>query len=162
MLYFCDVGLSHAEVPGETTLCFYISGCINRCKNCHFPELQFAEYGDRLSLEVFTKLVELYSPYETCICFMGEGNCTAETRNEMVQYTSIVHKRGYKCCLYSGRDTVIEEWMQVFDYIKIGAYKEKLGPLYSNTTNQRLYKKNQRTYEDITAVFWEDNEELAL
>ena len=73
MLYYCDVGLSHAEVPGETSLCFYISGCINRCKNCHFPELQFAEYGERLPLEIFIKLVELYSPYETCICFMGEG-----------------------------------------------------------------------------------------
>lgn len=161
MLYYCDVGLSHAEVPGETSLCFYISGCINRCKNCHFPELQFAEYGERLTLEIFIKLVELYSPYETCICFMGEGDCADETRAEMVEYASKVHKMGYKSCLYSGRDTIIEEWMREFDYIKIGAYKERLGPLYSKSTNQRLYKKNQQTYEDITDVFWE-NEKIRL
>ena len=49
----------------------------------------------------------------------------------------------------SGRDTVIEEWMREFDYIKIGAYKERLGPLYSKSTNQRLYKKNKHRHMKI-------------
>ena len=91
MLHYCDVGLSHAEVPGETSLCFYISGCINRCKNCHFPELQFANYGDELKEDIFVALVELYSPYETCICFMGEGNCTDDTKKELVDGEHIDH-----------------------------------------------------------------------
>lgn len=156
MLYYCDVGLSRAEVPGETTLCFYISGCINKCMNCHFPELQISEYGDRLSREVFILLVELYSQYETCICFMGEGNCTVDSRAELVQYALMAKKMGYNTCLYSGRDTNIEEWMNVFDYVKIGSYRESLGPLYYRTTNQRLFKKCTDKYVDITDEFWEE------
>lgn len=156
MLHYCDVGLSHAEVPGETSLCFYISGCINRCKNCHFPELQFANYGDELKEDIFIALVELYSPYETCVCFMGEGNCTDDTKKELIAYSKMVHDMGYKSCIYSGRDTVIEEWMKEFDYVKVGSYNEILGPLYVRTTNQRLYKKRNDSYIDVTYMFWNE------
>lgn len=157
MLYYCDVGISHAEVPGETTLCIYISGCINRCKNCHFPELQFAKYGDRLSFDIFEKLVELYSQYETCVCFMGEGNCSDDAKTELIRYASFANDIGYKTCLYSGRDTNIEEWMRAFDYVKVGSYNELLGPLSCRTTNQRLYRKANNHYIDITYVFWEES-----
>ena len=53
------------------------------------------------------------------------------------------------------RDTSIENWMYVFDYIKLGSYHEELGSLDSKTTNQRLYRKNdENKYEDITNRFW--------
>ena len=45
-------------------------------------------------------------------------------------------------------------WKQVFDYIKIGPYIEKLGPLNKETTNQRLYKRTDSGWEDITKMFW--------
>ncbi len=54
-----------------------------------------------------------------------------------------VHKINLKAALYSGRNTVIEEWMKIFDYIKLGSYKEEQGPIYNKKTNQRLYKKNR-------------------
>ena len=43
---------------------------------------------------------------------------------------------------------------KVFDYIKIGPYIEKLGPLNKETTNQRLYKRTDSGWEDITKMFW--------
>ncbi len=57
--------------------------------------------------------------------------------------------------IYSGRDTVIEKWMHIFDYIKLGSYREELGTLDSVTTNQRMYRKNSHNnYEDITHLSW--------
>ena len=50
-----------------------------------------------------------------------------------------------------------------FDYIKIGSYKKELGPLTSETTNQRMYKVEGVHHEDgsfsydlvdITKKFW--------
>ena len=40
MLRYIEFGLSHQEVPNESAICIYISGCPNRCRNCHYPELQ--------------------------------------------------------------------------------------------------------------------------
>ena len=71
MLYYLDAGLSHDEIPFETSLCIYISGCINDCKDCHYPELKLYEYGDRLR-DSFYQLVDLYSEQISCVCFMGE------------------------------------------------------------------------------------------
>lgn len=65
---------------------------------------------------------------------MGEGDCSADSRMELLRYIREVHNRGYKACLYSGRDTVIEDWMQTLDYVKLGSYK------------------------DITKLFWNDGE----
>ena len=55
--------------------------------------------------------------------------------------------------------------MENFDYIKIGSYREELGPLTSKTTNQRMYKieyvhneDGSFSYEfkDITKKFWKN------
>jgi anaerobic ribonucleoside-triphosphate reductase activating protein len=41
-----------------------------------------------------------------------------------------------------------------FDYVKIGPYVEALGGLKSEKTNQRLYKRVEDKWEDITSSFW--------
>ena len=50
--------------------------------------------------------------------------------------------------------------MSNFDYIKLGPYDEKLGPLTSRTTNQIFFKIEQvegRSFvTDITSKFWKD------
>ena len=153
MLYYSEFGLSHLEVPGESSLCIYISGCINNCPRCHYPELQLVHYGDKLA-EYFRDIVDLYFSQTTCVCFLGEGESTSEDRSELVSYARYVHAAGLKTCLYSGRDADLEEWMAVFDYIKVGSYREELGPLNSSTTNQKFFKRMEDgTYKDITHVF---------
>lgn len=153
MLYYTEAGLSHLEVPDETALCIYISGCSNRCANCHYPQLQLPDYGDMLKAH-FSKLVDLYSRAATCVVFLGEGRGTSEDREELLGYCGLAHTRGMKTCLYSGRDTQIEDWMQNFDYIKLGSYDPKYGPLNVPTTNQRMFKKTKKGYVDITNFFW--------
>ena len=158
MLHYVEFGLSHMEVPKENTLCIYISGCQNRCVNCHYPELQNANEGEVLS-DCFEQILDLYHEYTTCVCFMGEGDFSADSRTELFQYIREVHSRGYKACLYSGRDTVIEDWMKSFDYVKLGSYKEEYGPLTNKATNQKMWKRLlDGSYTDITELFWEDEE----
>ena len=49
MLYYTEICLSPYEAPGEQFVCIYISGCADRCKICHYRELQLTDYGDVLS-----------------------------------------------------------------------------------------------------------------
>ena len=86
---------------------------------------------------------------------MGEGDGSKESQTEILSYVQECNKRDYKICLYSGRDTVIEEWMKQFDYVKVGSYREEFGPLTSETTNQRMWMKEVDKYVDITERFWD-------
>ena len=153
MLYYTETGLSHVEVPGESALCIYISGCLFRCQNCHYPELQLPGYGTPLK-EHYQDLIALYQHQATCVCFLGEGANTKAEQEEFKEYISYAKRCGLKTCLYSGRDTTIEQWMQSFDYIKLGSFQKALGPLDSVSTNQRMYRKTNQGYVDITSMFW--------
>lgn len=154
MLHYVEFGLSHMEVPGEAALCIYISGCPNRCVNCHYQELQQVDAGELLAT-YFEQILDLYHDYTTCVCFMGEGDGSEESRTEMLSYVKECGKHDYKTCLYSGRDTIIEDWMKQFDYVKVGSYREEFGPLTSETTNQRMWKRiSDNEFEDITFRFW--------
>ena len=46
---------------------------------------------------------------------------------------------------------------QLIDYVKVGPYKEDLGPLNKRTTNQRLYKMVDGVKIDITERFWKNS-----
>lgn len=156
MLHYVEFGISHMEVPYDSALCIYISGCQNRCRECHYPELKNADEGEVLS-DYFEQMLDLYHEYTTCVCFMGEGECSTDSRMELLQYVQEAHNRGYKVCLYSGRDTVIEDWMKSFDYVKTGSYIERFGPLTSKTTNQKMWcKLPDGSFTDITELFWEE------
>lgn len=158
MLYYTEVDFSLLEVPGEHSICIYISGCTNRCVNCHYPKLRQNNYGDPLCI-YFNDIIALYSRQATCVCFLGEGSNTSEEQNEFQKYCREAHQLGFRTCLYSGRDINIEPWMFEFDYIKLGSYQEQLGALSSPKTNQRMYKKTTTSYLDITYKFWIDFEE---
>jgi hypothetical protein len=64
-----------------------------------------------------------------------------------------VRQNGYKTAWYSGRADSSANACNYFDYIKLGAYIERLG-LSSPTTNQRLYRVVNGETKDITAHFW--------
>ena len=152
MLKYLEFGLSHLEVPGERSISIYISGCDNHCPNCHYPELQSPDEGLPLKKHI-SDIIELYRSQASCVCFLGEGANTEEDREELVNHAVAAGRAGLKTCLYSGRDTLIEPWMQVFDYIKLGSYKEQFGPLSSPKTNQRMFMKCESEYIDITHWF---------
>ena len=112
------------------------------------------EYGDVLSKQM-SDIIELYNSQASCVCFLGEGRERQEEREELVRFSKSAQQKGLKTCLYSGRDTFIEEWMKGFDYIKIGSYQEEFGALDSQSTNQRMYRKTDKgKFEDITFLFW--------
>lgn len=153
MLRYTEFGLSHQEVPNESAICIYISGCPNRCRNCHYPELQDWLNGDPLRSQL-SNIIDLYYSQATCVCFLGEGDCSQESKNELSDYAKYITARRLRVCLYSGRDVSIEEWMNCFDYVKLGSYKEEQGDLHSKTTNQRFYQKKNGVFVDRTELFW--------
>lgn len=153
MLKYTEIALSHLEVPNETALCIYLSGCLHRCEHCHYPELQLPDYGDDLSAH-YAEIIDLYLSQATCVCFLGEGKCGSEEKDEFGNFVSCAQAKGLKTCLYSGRDVEIEPWMQVFDYLKLGSYQPSRGPLSCLSTNQRMFRKNGDAFLDITSLFW--------
>lgn len=140
------------EVPGEISLLFNIVSCQNKCPGCHSPQLQ-RDYGDPLT-ENALDFHLARGPY-TCVCLMGEGN-DKEAFAEVVQ---MIYDRGLKVAVYSGRDIDVADWCQEYglvpDFLKVGSYKEELGPLNKETTNQRMYHCSN-SFEDITHKFWRD------
>lgn len=139
MLMYVECAVSPLEIPNEICLCIYISGCQNSCQECHYPELQSCEYGDPLGDE-FIDIMDAYQQQITGVCFMGEGDLSSESRKEFLAFAKEIKGRGLKTALYSGRDVEIEEWMNIFDYIKLGSYIKERGGLTCRTTNQVLYK----------------------
>lgn len=153
MLKYTEVALSHLEVPGETALCIYLSGCMQKCMGCHYPELQCPDYGDWLYLN-FSNIIELYLRQATCVCFLGEGKGGTAEKAELLAYADYAQGKGLKTCIYSGRDTDIEPWMTAFDFVKVGSYQPALGSLDCPATNQRMYRKDSGLFTDITSIFW--------
>ena len=67
-----------------------------------------------------------------------------------------IKSRALKTAWYSGR-TSYPRNPRVLDYLKLGPYIESLGGLKSEKTNQRLYKREDDSWIDITSVFWKKN-----
>ena len=153
LLYYTEIGLSPYEVPEHNSICIYISGCCNHCKNCHYPMLQKSNFGDKILVN-FLKIIQLYQNQATCVCFLGEGENTTYEHQEFYKMVRIAKSHNLQTCLYCGRDTDVEEWMSIFDFVKLGSYQEKLGGLNCETTNQKLLEKVEDKYKDITCEFW--------
>lgn len=124
MLRYIDFGLSYMEVPGEASICIYITGCPNQCPDCHYPELQSKDTGELLN-ENIEIILSFYSHIASCVCFLGEGEAGDTERNELLNYTEKAHGRGLKCWL-ALRDE-IKVWLrdapaeQKDEFIKSGA-----------------------------------------
>lgn len=153
MLYYTEIGVSTLEIPSEKSLCIYISGCQNHCKNCHYPDLKFCDYGNILKDNIIS-FVTAYLTQITCVCFLGEGNNKIVEHIEFFNHVKFVRRLNLKTALYSGREIFPEEWMKIFDYVKVGSYRENLGDLFCKTTNQKLYKNHRGKFKDITEFFW--------
>lgn len=136
MLKYVSYDIVFREIPDETTLAVNISNCPNRCPGCHSPWLQ-ENRGEPLTEEALDGLLACYGNVVTCICFMGGD---AEP-HEVARLAAFVHqKAGIKVGWYSGRPKLPSDFpLHHFQYVKLGGYVERLGPLGSPETNQKLY-----------------------
>ena len=154
MLKFYNYDIVFQEIPDEVTLAINISNCPNHCKSCHSPWL-WEDKGNDLSEETLSSLLKKYYHDITCVCFMGGDNNPSEVQH----LATYLHKQQItpvKVGWYSGKPTLptgIDK--ELFHYIKMGPYIEKLGGLKSKDTNQRLYKIEGNNINDITYRFWE-------
>jgi anaerobic ribonucleoside-triphosphate reductase activating protein len=155
MLKYVDTKIVFQEIPDEVTLAINISRCPCNCKNCHSSYLA-QDIGENLTINVIRDLIKNNEGI-TCISFMG-GDVEPYNVNVLASYIKNFYGH-IKVAWYSGRQE-ISEYIGIgnFDYIKVGPYIEKLGPLSSTTTNQIMYKIEQIGDEviinDITYKFW--------
>ena len=148
MLKYNTTKIVFAEIPDEISLAISVTGCPNRCPNCHSPELREG-FGNNIKDDIFKLINE--NPYITCVLFLG-GDAS---HDEIYELTKLIKsKTDLKVAFYSGNNNRTEKLFDVLDYYKIGSYQEKYGPLNCKTTNQRLYMIREGEIEDITFKFW--------
>ena len=151
MIKFKDSYIVFEEIPDRISLAVNITNCQNNCVGCHSPELRLNN-GEELTEEIIDKLINENYGID-CFLFMGEG----KDRGRLLELAKYI-KRNYdlKVAIYSGRNDVELDFYEVFDYIKVGEYKEEFGPLNRDTTNQRLYEITSNNVIDITSKFWKN------
>ena len=138
------------EIPGKVSLAIDITNCPMRCPGCHSPFLQ-TDTGEELTTDILDALIADNFGVN-CILFFGEGQ--DDGRFLDLAWHIRDNYPNMEVALYSGRPEVPNTYWRVFHYIKTGPYIEKLGPLNSPSTNQRLYKVEGHRRIDITSRFW--------
>ena len=149
MLKVASFDIVFQEIPGEVTLALNLSNCPCHCPGCHSPHLA-EDIGEELNEELLSGLLARYGSMITCVAFMG-GDANPE---EVAQWAHRV--RPLRTAWYSGRMNMPQD-DKAFDFVKLGPYIESLGGLKSEKTNQRLYKREDDSWTDITSVFWKKN-----
>ena len=156
MLRFHNYSIVFQEVPDELTLAINLTNCPHRCKGCHSPHLQ-ENAGEFLTEEVLEALLAKYDKTISCICFMGGDGEAQEVEKSALFIRNKTNDR-IKTAWYSGKDIFPNTCSVLsFDYIKLGAYVEKLGGLDSPTSNQRFYRIENGEMIDMTYRFCKTN-----
>ena len=152
------------EIPDRVTLAVDISNCQGNCIGCHSPFLK-EDVGEELTRASVDRLFAENFGVD-CFLFLGEGN-DPEALLDLAAY--IRERYHVALALYSGRKEVEPALYACFDYVKVGPYIAKYGPLNERTTNQRLYRVHHRPdgsgagagsssagyeLEDLTPRFW--------
>ena len=160
MLKYTDSQVTFAEIPDEITLCINISNCPCHCKGCHSAYLA-EDIGEELTPEALDTLINSNKGI-TCVCFMG-GDSDPSYVEFLTEHVKN-HHSGIKTAWYSGRDTLYNKFdLWELNYVKVGSYKEELGPLNKRTTNQKLYKvfhfsTGRCELVNITHKFWKEDD----
>lgn len=137
MIRFLSHDIVLEDVPNEISLAFNITGCPQRCRGCHSPELRDPSLGEILDIPTLDKLLKKYHKYISCVVFFG-GDWSEEDLIILLRYTKVNYK--LKICLYSGRNSVSQKILFYLDYIKLGPYVEEFGALTSSSTNQAFIR----------------------
>jgi len=155
MLKYFSTSVVFSEIPDEITLGIELSKCPIHCPDCHSKHL-WEDIGIELTIEELDKI--LNTPAITCVCFLG-GDNDSELLLDYINY--IKSKYNLKTAWYSGKVFPITDKYNNLDYIKQGPFIKELGPLNSKTTNQKMFKKYNGIWKDITNKFWK-KEDVAL
>lgn len=152
-----EVFLGFQEIPIEISLIIPLAGCGHKCIGCHSPHYQNSDNGIALTADSLFSLLDSYKNKATCVCFFG-----GEDTYELSIYLKEI-KRMYKLktALYSGFDCLGSLDIDIvnnLDYIKLGRYKKELGGLDNKNTNQKLFKIVDGSLENITHLFWRNND----
>lgn len=141
-----------SEIPDHISLGISITNCTGRCEGCHSPWLR-EDIGEELTESVLDDLIKKNDGIN-CVLFLGEGK-DKESILDLGRYVRDKYP-SLKTALYSGRSNVEAEYYKVLDFVKIGAYNAKYGPLNKRTTNQILLEVDRDTglRKDITSRFW--------
>ena len=146
-MYYYDFQVVLQEVPGEISLCFSICGCQLRCKGCHSSHLWKENNGKILRIHNYLETLNTYSGYATCVLFMG-GEWHSK---ELIEMLKIAKHKNYKTCLYTGETYVSKEISEELTFLKTGKWKQELGGLESQTTNQVF--KDIRKNKNLNYLF---------
>lgn len=166
---YAETKVTFAEIPDEITLCINISGCQIRCPECHSKWL-WENIGEELTENTLIELVEKNKGI-SCICFMGGSE------EEVKKLLPVLQEKQIRAAWYTGLDKLPDLPTQMLlDYVKVGPYIPELGPLTSETTNQRLYRIDKvhtlepgfredaeslcTILQDITSKFWKKYDPL--
>lgn len=148
MLSFNQYEVDLRSIPGEVCLTLYICDCPFHCANCSSPWLR--EHGKYLvTTKVIDNIIKKF-PYVSCILFMG-GDARL---SDIVYLSKYISNRNLKSAMYSGNDIFDTDVSQYLDYYKVGSWQQEKGPLNCEYTNQKLYKKINNQWIDITHLFW--------
>ncbi len=154
MLKYYNTMVVFEEIPDEITLAINITNCPCKCPGCHSKFL-WEDVGTELTEKELYKLISKNDGITT-VCFMG-GDANPKEINDLAKSIFMLDfcNHTYKIGWYSGKDELSNDIeLELFDYIKLGHYDEKLGPLNKETTNQHLYKVDNGKLIDITERFW--------
>ena len=154
MIKYYNAMVVFEEIPDEIAIAINITNCPCHCKGCHSKFL-WEDVGTELTFEELGKLIKKNDGI-TCVCFMG-GDKEPSDINNLARWLKKSQKwKDLKVAWYSGKDEISKEIViNLFDYIKIGHYDEKYGPLNSPTTNQKLYEIGKMgDIVEITDKFW--------
>ncbi|MBT3871004.1 MAG: anaerobic ribonucleoside-triphosphate reductase activating protein [Flavobacteriaceae bacterium] len=135
-MFYYDFQVVLQEVPGEISLCFYISGCSLHCEGCHSPFLWKEGNGSILTVDTYKSILNQYKNLATCVLFMG-GEWHQSKLISMLQLAKSHH---YKTCLYTGENSISEDLKTHLTFLKTGKWQQDLGGLESSVTNQIFTK----------------------
>jgi anaerobic ribonucleoside-triphosphate reductase activating protein len=140
-----------SEVPGEISLSIVLAGCSHVCSGCHSTEYRDKNAGVEVDLIQYRDLLLKYKGKCSAVVFFN-GEYDPEYLGRMAWAARLL---GYGTALYSGFefDELPEELRNDFTYIKTGIYIERLGGLMSPLTNQRLLKRVDGAWVNVTSSF---------
>ena len=143
---YTDIQIVLQEVPGEISICFFITGCSLRCPGCHSPYSWKNGHGQLLTKDIYKDILKKYERFASCVLFMG-GEWH---RKELVQFLHYARKNGYKTCLYTGEEEVDDEILNELTWIKTGRWIQELGGLDNEKTNQEFIElKSNRILNEL-------------
>lgn len=157
--YLGQPTITFAEFPDEISLVLNISNCPGTCKQCSEPELR-EDVGELLTFSALDEIIRSH-PGITLLGILGGDNDHAAVE----ELTKYVHEKHHlKVGMYSGREYLDLNLLNLLDYYKIGRWimpegdyanwwKTNCGPITFTFSNQLMFKREGNKWINITSKF---------